>query len=415
MGSDLKRPASASEISKMQEILRRGLEDEGSFGISLGTEYFSGIYSSTEEQIALGRVAAQYNGIFIPHFRSQGIAPMWWVPSENRNRKPPTLADAIEEVLRVAKESGVTVVFTHMKAWGPGFRDEAAKWIARMQEVRDAGGRVYMDVYPYDSSGSDGDFVALPAWATGGNPGDEYNDSRHDFRTALQTTLKDPAKMADLKDDITHQVTLKGGPENVRILDYPNAQYIGKSLAELMAQRRLNLVDLVIALQLEGDPLRAGGAKMRSFSMSEKDIETFYKLDWCATATDGWIVLPEEATGRAKYIGTNRRCFGSFPRRLAHYSRDRKVDTLEHAVRSASGLPAMILGLTDRGRIARGHEGRHRRNRPRALAGQHHVSGTQRIRDRRELSAGERTLCDRWWKAHAGSGWARARSGGAAG
>jgi N-acyl-D-aspartate/D-glutamate deacylase len=93
---------------------------------------------------------------------------------------------------------------------------------------------------------------------------------------------------------------------------------------------------------------------MRSFSMSEKDIEAFYRLDWCATATDGWVVLPEVATGRAKYIGTNRRCFGSFPRRLAWYSRDRKVDTLEHAVRSASGLPAMILGLTDRGRIAPG-------------------------------------------------------------
>src|SRR5215831_3053065 len=328
MGSDLKRPANRAEIAKMQEILRRGLEDEGSFGISLGTEYFSGIYSSTEEQIALGRVAAEYNGIFIPHFRSQGIAPMWWVPSENKGRKPPTLADAVEEVLRVARESGVTTVFTHMKAWGPGFRDEAAKWIARMQEVRDAGGRVYMDVYPYDSSGSDGNFVALPTWAIGGRPGDEYNDSRHDFRASLQATLKDRMRWEDLRGDIEHQVTLKGGPENVRILEYSDPQYVGKSLAELMAKRGMSLADLVVALQMEGDPLRAGGAKMRSFSMSEQDIEAFYRLDWCATATDGWVVLPEEATGRAKYIGTNRRCFGSFPRRLAWYARDRKVDKL---------------------------------------------------------------------------------------
>ena len=279
---------------------------------------------------------------------------MWWVPSENKGRKPPTLADAIEEVLRVAKQSGVTTIFTHMKAWGPGFRDDASKWIARMQEVRDAGGRVYMDVYPYDSSGSDGNFVALPSWAIGGRPGDEYNDSRHDFRASLQETLKNPAKREDLKGDIEHQVTLKGGAENVRILDYHDQQYVGKSLAELMAKRGMGLAELVIALQMEGDPLRAGGAKMRSFSMSEKDIEAFYKLDWCATATDGWVVLPEEATGRAKFIGTNRRCFGSFPRRLAWYARDRHVDTLEHAVRSASGLPALILGLTDRGRIAPG-------------------------------------------------------------
>ena len=354
MGKDLKRPANAAEIAKMQDILRRGLEQEGSFGISLGTEYFSGIYSSTEEQIALGRVAAQYNGIFIPHIRSQGISPMWWVPSENKGKHPPTLADAVEEVLRVAKESGVVTVFTHMKAWGPGFRDDAEKWIARLQEVRDAGGRVYMDVYPYDSSGSDGNFIALPGWAIGGTRGDAYNDSRRNFRAALQATLKDASKLEDLRADIEHEIALKGGPENVRILDHPNPQFVGKSLAELMAQRGGNLTDLVIALQLEGDPFKAGGAKMRSFSMSEKDIEAFYKLDWCATATDGAIVLPEEAVGPAKYIGTNRRYFGSFPRRLAHYSRDRHVDTLEHAVRSASGLPAMIVGLADRGRIAPG-------------------------------------------------------------
>jgi hypothetical protein len=54
---------------------------------------------------------------------------------------------------------------------------------------------------------------------------------------------------------------------------------------------------------------------MRSFSMAEEDIAAFYKPDWAATSTDGWVVLPEEAIGDKKYVDTNRRCFGSYPRR----------------------------------------------------------------------------------------------------
>ena len=66
------------------------------------------------------------------------------------------------------------------------------------------------------------------------------------------------------------------------------------------------------------------------------------------------MVLPEEAVGDRKYVNTHRRCFGSFPRRLAHYARERGVGTLEEAVRSITSLPAEILSLPDRGRLAVG-------------------------------------------------------------
>jgi N-acyl-D-amino-acid deacylase len=58
--------------------------------------------------------------------------------------------------------------------------------------------------------------------------------------------------------------------------------------------------------------------------------------------------------GDKKYVETNRRLFGSYPRRLAYYSVERKVDSLEHAVRAASGLPAHILNIRDRGIVAVG-------------------------------------------------------------
>lgn len=355
MTGDLKRAASEQELRQMQEILRRDMAEHGSFGLSLGVEYVSGRYSDLNEQVKLARAAAEYSGIFIPHLRSQGISPVWYRPSADGN-SPPTLDDAIDETLAVAEQTGITVVFTHMKAWGPGYRGQAQRIVARLQEARDQGLKVFMDVYPYDSSGSDGQFVALPGWAiTNGQPPKD-DDEDYDYAAALAAVLKqaDARRRDDLARDVKHQLALKGGPENVRILDHPDANYVGKSYAELMKMRRLDQVALAIALQREGNPHWPGGARLRSFSMAEEDIAAFYKLDWSATSTDGWIVLPEEATGEKKYEKTNRRCFGSYPRRLAHYSQQLGVDTLEHAVRSASGLPAEILRLQDRGRIAAG-------------------------------------------------------------
>ncbi len=354
MKGDTKRAARDVEIQRMQRMLQKSLSREGSFGVSLGIEYEPAHDTSIEEQLALGTVLRDYNGIFIPHLRSQGIAPMWYSPSRDQDRKPPTLDDSIEETLRVAEETGATVVFTHMKAWGPGYRGNSQRIIARLQAARERGARVFMDVYPYDSSGSDGNFVALPSWSFG--PGADPDNREFNFRSALNAQLAsaDAPWKRKLGADVRHQLALKGGPANVRLLEFPDAAYVGKSYAELMTLRGLDELELAIALQLEGDPHHPGGARMRSFSMAESDIENFYRLDWCAVSTDGWIVLPEEATGARKYTDTNRRLFGSYPRRLAHYSLERKVDTLEHAVRSASGLPAAILNLNDRGRIAVG-------------------------------------------------------------
>lgn len=354
MGEDQRRPANAREIAAMQELLRRGMEEEGAFGLSLGTEYFSGRYSSTEEQVALGHVLAARNGVFIPHMRSHGISPLWYQPSENKGVPPPTVAEAVAEVIRVGRETGCTVVLTHMKAWGPGFRGEAGKLVAEMQRARDEGVRFYMDVYPYDSSGSDGRFVAFPPWALGVTEYNENSVEIHDFRAALRSTLESADKTEDMKGDIENYVALKGGPANIRVLEHAKASYAGRTLAEIMAERKEDLIDTLVALQLEGDTRIPGGARMRAFSVDEQDLELYMAQPWCALSTDGWTVVPEEAVGPFKYVNTNRRCFGSYPRRLAYYSLERKVDSLEEGVRKCSGLPAQIFGLTDRGRLAVG-------------------------------------------------------------
>ncbi len=131
-------------------------------------------------------------------------------------------------------------------------------------------------------------------------------------------------------------------------MDYPIKSYIGKSIAELAKDNGVSDIDMVIKLQLEGFTDRRGGARLRSFSMSEIDIEAFYAQPWVATSTDGRIALPSDGPVHARFYGT-------FPRRIKHYAMDRKVQTVEDAVRSSTSLPAQILGLRDRGMLQEGH------------------------------------------------------------
>ena len=354
MNKDEERPATKDEIEKMKTILRRGLEEEGSFGLSLGIEYYSGQYATSDELVDLASVLPAYGGIYIAHQRSQGISPMWYKPSVHKNIKPPTLLDSLTESIRVAEETGATTVVTHMKGWGPGYRGEAKKWVAMMQASRDRGAKLFIDLYSFDSAGSDGNFVMLPPWSLGGQIS-EQDQIAVDYRAKLKSAMeKGSSAMADLERDVEHQVALKGGAENVVVLDYKDPAYVGKTIAELAKLRKMNTTELAMALQNEGDPNKPGGVKLRALSLDEKDVETYFAQSWAAMGTDGWIVLPEEAVGPLKYIGTNRRCFGTFPRRLSYFSQEHHVDTLEEAVRKCSSLGAEILNLPDRGRIAVG-------------------------------------------------------------
>src|SRR5690606_39164018 len=123
---------------------------------------------------------------------------------------------------------------------------------------------------------------------------------------------------------------------------------IGKSIAQIAAARGFSAVDAAIALQLEGRRDRPGGGRMRGFSMFEPDMENFASRNWVATASDAGIALPTDGPS------THARFYGNFPRKIRHYALDRGVITVEDAVRSMTSLPALIMGLTDRGLIREG-------------------------------------------------------------
>jgi N-acyl-D-amino-acid deacylase len=338
MGQDVQRPATSAEVDRMRALVRQAL-DEGAVGMSAGLEYNPGRWSTLDEVAALVEELLPFDGVYISHERSEGTDPMWYWPSRDAPA-PPTLLDAVEETIEIGRRTGAKVVASHIKAKGAHYWGSSHAAIQLIERARDEGVRIWADQYPYATSGSDGNTVLIPGWALARRDGETFAD-------ALERTLSDREQAGNLRRDIAHEIRRRGGPERVVIFDHPDSALVGRSLKEVAAERGTNEVEMALRLQLDGDPERAGGGRLRGFSLSEDDVEAYGARNWVATATDGGIALPTDGPVHARFYGT-------FPRKLAHYARDRGVLSMEDAVRSSTWLPAQILGLKDRGMILEG-------------------------------------------------------------
>ncbi|MEM7417182.1 MAG: D-aminoacylase [Gemmatimonadota bacterium] len=342
MGDDFRRPATSAEVGEMRALVRRAL-DEGAVGMSAGLEYTPGRWSTTDEVASVAEELLPYDGVYISHERSEGADPMWFWPSQDAPG-PPTLQDAIMETIEVGRRSGVRVVASHIKAKGAHFWGSSQSAIQLIQRARDEGVRVWADQYPYATSGSDGNTVLIPSWATRSPEGEDGPGPA----AMLRTRLADPEVEARVRLDIAHEIRRRGGADRVVVFEYPRAEWIGKNLQELADEQDVDPVQMAIDLQLLGDPERRGGGRLRGFSMSESDVENYAAQPWVATASDGGIAMPGDGSVHPRFYGT-------FPRKIRHYAQTVGALSVEAAIRSQTSLPARIMGLDDRGEVRVGY------------------------------------------------------------
>jgi N-acyl-D-amino-acid deacylase len=342
MGDDFQRPATDDEVRRMQGLVRQALE-EGAVGMSAGLEYVPGRWSTTEEVARIAEELVPYDGVYISHERSEGADPMWFWPSQD-DPGPPTLQDAILETIEVGRHSGARVVASHIKAKGAHYWGSSGSAIQLIQRARDEGVQVFADQYTYATSGSDGNTVLIPGWAT--SSGQDGNGPRP--ADVLRRNLADPATEARILQDVAHEIRRRGGADRVVVFEYPREEWVGRNLQEIADERGVDPVRMAIDLALEGDPERRGGGRLRGFSMSEADVENYAAQSWVATASDGGIAIPEDGSIHPRYYGT-------FPRKIRHYALEVGALTVEAAIRSQTSLPARIMGLQDRGEIRVGN------------------------------------------------------------
>ena len=307
------RAPSPQELAQMQSLVEREMQ-AGAWGISTGLIYIPGKFADIRELIALSRTVAAHGGIYASHIRDEGDG----------------LLKSIGEAITIGREAGLPAHISHLKASGKANWGLIRQACEQIEKARRAGQAVTADQYPYIASSTRLSAMVAPDWA------------RVISAAELAEKLKEPAARKKLAQEIHENLTGRDGGHSIVISRYAkNPKYIGKPLDEIGQMMNRPAEEIVIEILLAGD---AGAI---SFGMSEADVLFGMQQPWVATASDG---------GAHKPVGPDKphpRVFGTFPRKI-RYALDDKVISLEQAIHAATALPAEILGLKDRGRIAPG-------------------------------------------------------------
>jgi N-acyl-D-amino-acid deacylase len=321
---DADRAPTPAELDTMRALVAQAMED-GAMGLSSGLIYAPASYASTAEVVELARVAAAYGGGYASHIRSEGDR----------------LVEAVEEAIGIGEAAGTWVQIHHLKASGRANWGRMVQAVATIEAARARGVDVTADQYPYPASGTGLDAI-IPNWAHAGG-----TDS-------LLARLADPAARARLRAELTAGGTdwnigaSAGGPQGVMIAGIGAdslKQYQGMRLSEIAAARGQEVVDALFDLLL-ADP----GTSAIYFSMSEEDIEYGMRQPWIMVGIDaGARAADSTVTGKP-----HPRAYGSFPRILCRYVRERGVITLPDAIRRFTSLPAARVGLDERGVVKEG-------------------------------------------------------------
>ncbi len=358
MGDDYERPATSEEIARMKELVRQGME-AGAWGLGAGLEYRPGRFSRTEEVIELAKVVREYDGFYYVHQRSQSPLPRWQTPSIVQGWRL-TGTDGMKETIRIGREAGIRVVGSHIKAKGPSTWGHSSIDILLIDRARREGVEVYLDQYPYETYGG-GPTGVIPPWAFA-PPGTDWSGGIDDpkwrtpglfddYRQNLRRNLDDDETGRLLIQDIEYLlVDLQGGADRMVIVFSPKEpELVGRTLAAVAQERQRTAVQMLIDFAMSGSDSLRHGVLFRPIAAHAFDVENYMRQEYTATSTDGGVSL------RAR-PGLHPRYYGSYPRKIAYYVKERGVITLPFAIRSSTGLPAQIIGLPDRGYIREGHK-----------------------------------------------------------
>jgi N-acyl-D-amino-acid deacylase len=320
------RQPTPGELERMKELVRQAMR-EGALGVGSSLIYAPGFFASTEELIELSKAAGEYGGMYISHMRSEGAR----------------LLDAIDELVRIAREANVPAEIYHFKAAGRDNWDKADAAIARVEAARREGLRITANVYTYPA-GATGLNATMPPWVQEGG---------HD---AWVLRLKDPVSRARVKHEMTtptdqwENFFTGAGPDGILLSGFRNPglrPLIGKTLREAATLRGTSPEDTAMDLVIE-DGSRVDAVY---FLMSEDNLRKKMRLPWVSFGSDSGSLAPE-----GPFLASNPhpRAYGNFARLLGRYVRDEQLMPLEEAIRRLTSLPARNLGIRERGELKEG-------------------------------------------------------------
>lgn len=298
-GAALLHPSTPQQLARMKQVLAQEL-NAGAFGMSTGLEYDPAHFSTTEEIIELSKVASQTGGFYISHVRDEGNH----------------VFDSFHEVEAIGKGANIPVEISHIKlGTTPVWHMAVTEMPKIFADAQRQGIDLKADVYPYTH------------WHSG-------------IRVImLDRDYFNPQKVAQA-------IRENGGADHITFVHYePDPAANGKNLQQIADMWHITPVEAYMRIVKATTPGPNGDGPSEDVivaSMSEDDVERFVANSRVMFCTDGGLNMHHP------------RSAGTFPRILGRYVRERKILSLQEAIRKATSMPAHQLGLKDRGMIAPG-------------------------------------------------------------
>ena len=311
VGLDEVRPT-AEQIVQMQNLVQNNLE-AGAWGVSAGLDYVPGYYATTEEVVEVLAPFADWNVVFANHDR---VTPESGFSS----------IAGMTETIDIGEASGLIPVITHMKVqgWEQG---EADTILTRMREADTTFvGGAAADVYPYLAGLTGLRSLIIPSWAqAGGTDAMLERFSQADTRAQI---IAEAEEAMDLRFS---------GPGGVFLLASQ------RELTDAMISMEIESPGEAVIRLLEEQPQQAIIARFGD----EEDLVAIMQHPTSSMACDCGAMAPDVEF-------THPRNYGSYPKVLGEYVRDKQALTLEDAIYKMTGLPALTIGMVDRGLVKPG-------------------------------------------------------------
>jgi N-acyl-D-amino-acid deacylase len=321
MGNSHARPTK-EQFEKMKSLVEEAMKN-GARGLSCMLAAPPDGLATTDEIVELCKVVARYNGIFCTHIRNEGNS----------------VHDAISEVIEIGRRAGVTVEILHIKIADQQYWGRMNEIIKLIDDARQSGVNVGANVYPY-TRGNNNLATIIPPWAhEGGN-------------VKMIERLKDPKERAKIKKDVKdglpgwyNHYTAVGGDWS-RMLISANNSFKGLTMDRILAERtkdkKADLLEEFFDFLIQ-----EGGSVSTVYDHhTEKDMNLAMQQPWCSIGSDGLAYAIDGPTRRGH---PHPRSFGTFPRVLGVYVRQKGLLKLEDAVRKMTSQNAAKLGMFDRG------------------------------------------------------------------
>jgi N-acyl-D-amino-acid deacylase len=315
------RPASSNEMSLMKNEVMKAI-NEGAVGISTGLEYTPGSFASTEELIELCKAAPLSSRLYSTHMRNE----------DN------TVLEAIDEAIRIAKESSSRLLVSHLKVSGKSNWYKADAVLEKIDNAIKDGLEVHADRYTYVAYHTD--LASLfPLWSREGGT-DKFIERLHDEELLKKMKEHSEKKVSNLDGDWDGVLISSVGKEELK-------DYQGKTIKRIADESGQDYFDTAVKVILDSE----NRTMMMGFGMEENSTEKIL--------AHPRVMISSDAGSHAPYPPMNKniahpRAYGTFPRAIAKYVRERNICSLEEMIKKMTSMPADKLRFSDRGRLMEG-------------------------------------------------------------